>query len=1086
LPNVVLDAIRAGKVSIENAHEVLNASAMSSTYDPIIGSFDAAVVFADASGFTALTETLAARPHGAEEIGSYLNGFFGSLIEIVSSYGGDILKFSGDALTILWPVRTEDPDSDLYVEKSRAAATAACRCCLELQAKVKAFGKTPVQGSSLTLHIGVGFGFLRVLQLGGILNRWEYCATGKGLEEVAVAEPLATSGETVVSPTVVEVLRAGGRASKRFELREVVADGAPPGYMLLSGSDMEDESSDADSLDSIACNRDACPSLTSDLDPRLFERYIPAAILKRLAMDGGVPEAEMRQVAVIFLSVRGLNPGQRAEDAGRTQLLIRLFQRSCYALEGSVNKFLVDDKGMLLLVVFGLPPLNHYSDDPMRAALMATRCCDTLRDEELEGRAGVTTGTCWCGVIGNSVRREYTVLGDVVNLSARLMANAEPGAVLCDQVTHKASSEYLLFNENKEAIKVKGKAKPVPIFEFTGRLVPLKTREEALLRSELLAWKDWPSKALVDAALQEQVNAKGGVVFVEGGPGCGKTETVEHIKAWAAERGFSVLYGQNMNPTSTFAVSRLCWQEVFDSMLSALGSRRMPQVTPRDDDPLWSKDFAAGSSLNEAVRLKDSQILMSMLRAAGVDEDMMQWVPLLSYVIPSVNFGTKGVSALLERDEQRTVGTPRLATLCTKLFEAFTTHSKGTAGTVVLLHMKSGTSFKAETDVRDQNIARAVCNYCMLRRDTDASTPFIFCLVSRKDILEDGMIRDCADEAQGLVSLTGLDRKDVAGYLQHLVGGTSIADSIVDHVYEVSGGNPHGVRVLAQELQKNDVLTKIGDVIQPSPAFQDPGRLRSLPLPESLKGMAVGTFERLSYPQQVLVKTAAVCSKEKQDRAEHSDAFTVVELAPEPSSFSQVVKDCLALVRLGIFREVARGDSTDGISEPEEEKPMSNDDKDEKELDDGVATECANKGALRKRASSLPSHQISTMSTLRGPAVGKECSEMPQRMSIEIRHLQVTPTKKRTVAERAKRKHTLPPPNIASGGLRVPTDVHHSDIGDWSFCFVSKILQHVVLAMVLEVQQERIRKASAIRGRSQRFTVNAQSNRCEYQPQRGS
>eukprot|EP00438_Fugacium_kawagutii_P035977 Skav213291 [mRNA] locus=scaffold2480:170389:175154:- [translate_table: standard] len=152
--------------------------------------FEAAVVFADASGFTALTESLAKQPHGAEEIGSCLNGFFGALIDIITSYSGDVLKFSGDAVTILWKV--DSPAGDEMQAKARQRAVlSACCCCESLQRQAQSFGQTPVPGVTLTLHIGVGFGPLKLLQLGtwdeapkgGLLDRWEFCAAGQPLEE---------------------------------------------------------------------------------------------------------------------------------------------------------------------------------------------------------------------------------------------------------------------------------------------------------------------------------------------------------------------------------------------------------------------------------------------------------------------------------------------------------------------------------------------------------------------------------------------------------------------------------------------------------------------------------------------------------------------------------------------------------------------------------------------------------------------------------------------------------------------------------------------------------------------------------------
>ena len=64
----------------------------------------AGVLFADVSGFTALTETLSQRgDEGAEELTRLLNRYFGIIIDTIELAGGDILKFAGDALLAVWP-----------------------------------------------------------------------------------------------------------------------------------------------------------------------------------------------------------------------------------------------------------------------------------------------------------------------------------------------------------------------------------------------------------------------------------------------------------------------------------------------------------------------------------------------------------------------------------------------------------------------------------------------------------------------------------------------------------------------------------------------------------------------------------------------------------------------------------------------------------------------------------------------------------------------------------------------------------------------------------------------------------------------
>ncbi len=78
---------------------------------------------------------------------------------------------------------------------------------------------------------------------------------------------------------------------------------------------------------------------------------------------------------------------------------------------------------------------------------------------------GITTGKTFCGDVGSSARREYALVGDIVNLSARLMVAAKT-YVLCDFDTYEASknSKKIKF-ERLEDIRVKGKANPIAIFQ---------------------------------------------------------------------------------------------------------------------------------------------------------------------------------------------------------------------------------------------------------------------------------------------------------------------------------------------------------------------------------------------------------------------------------------------------------------------------------------------------------------------------------------------------------------------------------------------------------------------------------------------
>ena len=121
-----------------------------------------AVLFADISGFTSLTERLSEHGAvGAEQLTQILNTYFGRLIDVISASGGDILKFAGDALLAVWG-SGDAGDS--------AAVLRAAHCALAAQSVLREFKLAPQ--NPLSLRIGIGVGSARVLHVGGEAGRW--------------------------------------------------------------------------------------------------------------------------------------------------------------------------------------------------------------------------------------------------------------------------------------------------------------------------------------------------------------------------------------------------------------------------------------------------------------------------------------------------------------------------------------------------------------------------------------------------------------------------------------------------------------------------------------------------------------------------------------------------------------------------------------------------------------------------------------------------------------------------------------------------------------------------------------------------
>src|SRR5919108_1006940 len=93
---------------------------------PLAQDFQAAVMFADISGFTALTERLAEKgATGVETLARILNDYFGQLIDVVYEHGGDVVKFGGDAVIAVWPIEPDIRNAGIISDSTQDAAPSA-------------------------------------------------------------------------------------------------------------------------------------------------------------------------------------------------------------------------------------------------------------------------------------------------------------------------------------------------------------------------------------------------------------------------------------------------------------------------------------------------------------------------------------------------------------------------------------------------------------------------------------------------------------------------------------------------------------------------------------------------------------------------------------------------------------------------------------------------------------------------------------------------------------------------------------------------------------------------------------------------
>jgi class 3 adenylate cyclase len=374
----------------------------------------------------------------------------------------------------------------------------------------------------------------------------------------------------------------------------------------------------------------ALPSLPTPEAAVALRAFIPGAIRTRL--DAGQTDwlAELRRVTVLFINLPDFNDHTPLEQAQEAMMAL---QTNLYRYEGSINKISVDDKGASLVAALGLPPLAH-EDDGIRGVRAAMAMQAELRKLGMRSAIDVTTGQAFCGSIGNAVRREYTLMGDVVNLSARLM-QAAPDDILCDAPTARSATGRVQLTA-LTPIYVKGKQEPIAIYRPASDTTVAPAQS---LRAQVKT--PMVGRASERAVLAEQLallvsSGHGSRLIVAGEAGIGKSRLLDDLIAQARAQDVTTLVGAGdaIERTTPYYPWRRVFSQLFhlEGVLDAPAAKRthvLHQLPPDPQvlqlSPLLSTVLALEWPDNECTRGmtgktradKTHEILVRLLQATA-------------------------------------------------------------------------------------------------------------------------------------------------------------------------------------------------------------------------------------------------------------------------------------------------------------------------------------------------------------------------------------------------------------------------------------------------------------------------------------
>src|SRR5829696_2224910 len=450
---------------------------------------DGSLLLFDITGFTPLTERLARRGReGAEELSNLLDTVFSQLLMDAEDEGGDLLKWGGDALLLLFD----------GADHGRRAARAGLRMHRALAQIGRA--KTSIGRVKLGASAGVESGPVHLILAGNPAMRRDLVLLGPTATAVTMLEHAAGTGEVLVGDATAAELGPG-----------LVRPHEGWGH-LLSG---------------LPTPANRPPQPEPEPMSAIIERLLAPQLWAYLSQSSREPEH--RTVAVAFLRFDGTDTLLAEEGAdvvtAAVDEVLRNVHEATAAHEVSFLDSDVDVNGGKILLVGGAPISAGDDTDRLLTAVSQT----VNRAGRLPLQAGISQGRVFTGDTGSPTRRTYSVKGDAVNLAARLAAHADSGSILmaADVLEHTRRSYAV---NDAPMASLKGKSKPVPVVTLGEPLEPRRQQnsEDAFIGRDA-------EMAILRGAAEQLINGSGGLIEVIGEPGIGKTRLVDEAVALASD-----------------------------------------------------------------------------------------------------------------------------------------------------------------------------------------------------------------------------------------------------------------------------------------------------------------------------------------------------------------------------------------------------------------------------------------------------------------------------------------------------------------------------------------------------------------------
>lgn len=266
-----------------------------------------------------------------------------------------------------------------------------------------------------------------------------------------------------------------------------------------------------------------------------------------------VKEAERRLVTILFGDISGFTSMSEEMDPEEVTTIINdCFNRMGSIIQmnqGTIDKFMGD----CVMAIFGSPKaIEHAPQKAINAAIEMRNMIEEYKLKlkhkiQLDIHIGINTGIVVAGMVGSSAKKEFTVMGDTVNVASRLKDISKKGQIFVGQNTYNLTTSDFQYKK-LDNINLKGKREQVQVYELLSKKQSVHRpglNVNRFIQSEMVGRNN--ELGQLEIHILKVIDGQGGIINIIGEAGIGKSRLIAELQKKHESKGIIILVGRSLS-----------------------------------------------------------------------------------------------------------------------------------------------------------------------------------------------------------------------------------------------------------------------------------------------------------------------------------------------------------------------------------------------------------------------------------------------------------------------------------------------------------------------------------------------------------